>query len=275
MPFPMHRPPPPLRGLVAVAPGYRAPASPTGLHRGLPSRHLTLVLELRAPLRVAGAGGEVAAHAVVGGLHTRPAMIDASIDQEGLQYALTPPAARMLLGVPAAELRGSTVELADLVGAQAADLVARLRDTRSWAERFALVDEALLARLRRAPRGDVDAELTEAWRLLVGRQGRLRVADVAERVGWSRRHLSEQFRSATGVTPKEAARIARFEAARDLLLTGPPPLADVAARCGYADQSHLAREWRSFAGCSVGTWLREELPFLHDSAPADPSRSQA
>ncbi|WP_211489636.1 helix-turn-helix domain-containing protein [Georgenia thermotolerans] len=62
-------------------------------------------------------------------------------------------------------------------------------------------------------------------------------------------------------------RIARFEHARALLLgPGRPGLADVAARAGYADQSHLAREWRALAGCSVGTWLREELPFVQDGA---------
>jgi hypothetical protein len=26
--------------------------------------------------------------------------------------------------------------------------------------------------------------------------------------------------------------------------------------------THLAREWHWFAGCSIGTWLREELPFV-------------
>ena len=103
-----------------------------------------------------------------------------------------------------------------------------------------------------------------------GSAGRCRIEDLAAHVGWSRRHLSERFRLATGVTPKQAARIARFEATRRLL-TDPrrPPLAEVAVRCGYADQPHLAREWRALAGCSVGTWLREELPFVQDSAPVE------
>jgi AraC-like DNA-binding protein len=264
--FAVHLPPPPLRPFVAGAHGYRAPPNPTGLHRGLPSRHLTLVLELRAPLRVAGLGSAVAAHGVVGGLHTRPALIDASAAQEGLQYALTPPAARVLLGVPAAELRGQTLDLADLLGASAADLVAVLRDTAGWPERFALIDAALLRRLGNAPRDDTPDEVAEAWRLITTRHGRPRVTEVAAHVGWSRRHLSERFRLATGLTPKEAARIARFETARSLLLAPAPiPLAELAVRCGYADQPHLAREWREFTGCSVGTWLRQELPFVHDS----------
>lgn len=92
------------------------------------------------------------------------------------------------------------------------------------------------------------------------------VATVAERVGWGRRHLSERFRRATGLTPKEAARVARFEAAlRMLTAARRPRLVDIAVACGYADQPHLAREWRTLAGCSVGTWLRDELPFVQDA----------
>ncbi|MDP9429928.1 MAG: helix-turn-helix transcriptional regulator [Actinomycetota bacterium] len=98
---------------------------------------------------------------------------------------------------------------------------------------------------------------------------RCRIEDVAAHVGWSRRHLTERFRLATGLTPKRAARIARFEAARRMLVDPRrPPLAEIAARCRYADQPHLAREWRALAGCSVGTWLRKELPFVQDSVPA-------
>ncbi|TFV64580.1 AraC family transcriptional regulator [Geodermatophilus sp. DF01-2] len=254
-----------MRPFVAAAHGYRSPANPTGVHRGLPSRYLTLVVELAAPLRVSGPGSAVAAHAVVGGLHTQAALIDATRPQDGVQYALTPPAASALLGVPAAELAERTLDLADVLGPAADRLVDDLGTATGWTQRFAVLDAALAERLseRVTP---MPPEVREAWRLVHGSSGRCRVGDLAAHVGWSRRHLTERFRLATGLTPKQAARIARFEAARRLLVDRRrPPLAEVAARCGYADQPHLAREWRALAGCSVGTWLREELPFVQDA----------
>lgn len=263
-----HVPPVPLRPFVSAALGYRVPASPTGIHRGLPSRHITLVVELAAPLRVTGPNGRVAAHAVVGGLHSRAVLIDASTTQDGLQYGLTPLGARALLGVPAGELSGHTVDLVDVVGPAAVRLVDDLHHATGWRERFRLLDAALLGRLGDAP-ATIPAEVAEAWRLIFASDGRVRISAVAAHVGYSRRHLSERFRSATGLTPKVAARVARFEAARTLLVAPHRmSLADVAARCGYVDQSHLVREWRGFAGCSVGTWLAEELPFVQDG-PAD------
>ncbi|MGY1811040.1 helix-turn-helix domain-containing protein [Blastococcus sp. SYSU D00669] len=275
MEFVAHPVPAPLRPFVAVAHGYRVAANPSGVHRGLPSRHLTLVVELAAPLRVAGLGEDVAAHAVLGGLHTRPALIDATRPQDGLQYGLTPAAARALFGLPAAELGERVVDLAAVLGRAADRLVEQLAEAGTWAERFARLDAALLARLS-GSRGAVPPEVGEAWRLTVTGDGRRRVEEVAAAVGWSRRHLSEQFRLATGIGPKQAARIARFEAARRLLLgPGRPSLAEIAVRCGYADQPHLQREWRALAGCSIGTWLREELPFLQDDDRAEQAASPA
>jgi AraC-like DNA-binding protein len=270
-----HRVPAPLRPFVAQAHGYRTPPNPAGVHRGLPSRHLTLVVELAAPLRVTGLGSPVAAHAVVGGLHTRPALIDAALPQDGLQYGLTPLAAGALLGLPAVELSGRAVDLADVLGRAADRLVDDLVAAPDWPQRFARLDAALLERLS-GPGVPVPPEVREAWRLLHASDGRRRAGELAAHVGWSRRHLGERFRLATGLTPKQAARIARFEATRRLLLDPRrPPLAEIAVRCGYADQPHLAREWRALAGCSVGTWLREEFPFVQDGAPAEGAPSHA
>ena len=239
---------------------------PNGLHRGLPSRHLTLVVELLGPLRVTQGGNAVASHAVVAGLHAGPAFIDASVAQEGVQYGLTPRAARALLGVPAHELAGSTVPLSALLGPVAEIVVEQMACAASWQERFARLDAALLRRLAECRAVAPDSpEVVEAWRQVLASDGRIRVHDLARHVGWGRRHLSERFHRATGLTPKQAGRVARFEAARRLLLQPQAPaLVDVASRCGYADQSHLTREWLALAGCNVGTWLREELPFVQD-----------
>jgi transcriptional regulator GlxA family with amidase domain len=56
-----------------------------------------------------------------------------------------------------------------------------------------------------------------------------------------------RFRAQLGITPKHAARLVRFDHAAHLLAAG-RPAAEVAAASGYADQSHLHRETREFAG---------------------------
>lgn len=270
-----HLPPPALAPFVTAAHGYRVPAYPSGLHRGLPSVSMTLVIELGGRLRTTGLSTEVSSHAVVCGLHTRPALIDARAPMDGVQYALTPLGSRAVLGVTASELHDRPVELAEVLGPAAADVVDQLHEARTWAERFAVVDRALVGHLEESV-PPVPAEVLEAWRLILTGQGRLPVSALAAHVGWSRRHLSERLRRATGLSPKQLSRVARFEAAR-ALLTGhvPPALARTAALTGYADQSHLDREWRALTGCSPTAWMREELPFVQDDGPSGGADSGA
>jgi transcriptional regulator GlxA family with amidase domain len=93
----------------------------------------------------------------------------------------------------------------------------------------------------------VDPEVAQAWRRTRLSRGRLRVEGLADEVGWSRKRLWSRFRAQLGVSPKVAARLVRFDHAAHLLAAGRAP-AEVAVGCGYADQPHLHREVRAFAG---------------------------
>lgn len=246
-----------------------------GVHRGLPSTTVTLVLPLDRPLRVSWASDPASLHAgwsSLSGLHTAPAAIHHDGSQRGVQLALTVEGARALLGRPAATLSGSLTDFeeADVVPAVLRALPERLQETDGWDARVAVVDRTLAAvaahRSGAAPRPEVGRALA---RLTRG----ARVADVADEVGYSRRRLTSLVRAECGLAPKDWQRIARFESSRRLI--GRRPLAEVAARCGYSDQAHLSREWVALAGCPPTTWLREEFPFVQDPDAADGGSSGA
>jgi AraC-like DNA-binding protein len=269
--FIAHRPHPALRGLVADAVGYRQEGLAPGTHRGLPSPTLTLVVPLDGPLDVAAHPDPAQApgryDALLGGLHTTPALIRHPGRQAGLQLSLAPLGARRLLGVPAGELAALDVHLADVLGPTGTELVDRVRAADGWPARFAAAEDVL----RRAvlPAGDPAPEVAEAWRLTLASAGRLRVAEIARRVGWSERHLTNRFRTETGLAPKEAARVVRFDRARRRLTARPRPgLAALAAAAGYADQAHLTRDWRAFTGLPPLRWMAAEFGFVQDHAAA-------
>jgi AraC-like DNA-binding protein len=186
--------------------------------------------------------------------------------QHGIQLALTPLGVRTLLGLPVGAIVRDMVGHDDLPGGVPESLLARLSTCPAWGSRVDHRDEHHRGLLRRAqdPRDAVPPEVTEAWRLLRVTRDRCRVDELARRVGWSRRHLAERFAAEHGIGPKQAARLMRFEHARTLVLDG-GRLAEVAARTGYADQAHLARDWRVLAGQPVTAMLAEQLPFLQDS----------
>ncbi|WP_371495289.1 helix-turn-helix domain-containing protein [Kitasatospora sp. NBC_00374] len=257
------RPAAPLRPYVAWYSGYRQRGLAPARHRGLPSPWLTFILTLDEPLTVAAHPDPrqpgAAYDSLLGGLHTTPALITHQGSQSGIQLALHPLGARALLGLPAGELASLDLPAEALLGPAVHELRERVLAAPDWAGRFAVLDQELtgLARPARAP----DPEVCRAWQLLTATGGALPVAELAREVGWSRRHLAGRFRRETGLTPKAAARVIRFDRARRRLDSpGAGGLAGLAARTGYFDQAHLAREFRALAGCSPTRWLAEERP---------------
>ena len=101
--------------------------------------------------------------------------------------------------------------------------------------------------------------------------GAVPVTDLAREAGVHRVHLARTFRDHVGVPVTEYARRLRLESARRLLAEG-IPLARVAARSGFADQSHLTRVMRSTWGVTPAGLRRTLHPYKTDvPAAAYPS----
>jgi AraC-like DNA-binding protein len=259
------RPAGPLRAVVAEHHAYRQRGVLPARHLGLPSPWLTLIFTLDEPMHVACHPDpqQAPAHyrALVGGLHTTPAVIAHDGAQSGIQLQVSPLGARALLGVPAGELAGLDIHAADVLGLLGAELPERLRAADSWDARFRLLDDRL-GRLLDPDAAPPAPEVRRAWRVLRASGGTARIADVAREVGWSERHLAARFRTEIGLTPKAAARVIRFDRARRLVPRVPGAV--VAATCGYADQAHLVREFVAFTGLGPRAWLAAEVGNLQD-----------
>jgi AraC-like DNA-binding protein len=254
------RPRGPLAKVVSEHHAYRQRGLAPARHIGLPSAALTLIVTVDEPLVIAEhvnpeqAPGEY--NALIGGLHTRPALITHDGAQSGIQLTLSPLGTRAMFGVPAGELAALDLDLGELLGPLATELHERVRHVDTWQARFAVLDRALGARLNLDDRPP--PEVCRAWHRLRSTQGRIGIASLAREVGWSERHLASRFRTEIGLTPKAAARVIRFHRARRLI--GHRPGADVAAECGYFDQAHLVRDFVAFSGLTPTAWLAAERP---------------
>jgi AraC-like DNA-binding protein len=221
-----------------------------------------LIFTLDEPLVVAAhpdprqAPGEF--DTLLGGLHVSPAWITHPGRQSGVQVAVHPLGCRALFGLPAAEIAHQDVELTTLAGdGLVREIRERLVAAPDWAGRFAVLDAILLRGLRAGV--EVRPEVAYAIKRLF--RGDVPIASVAGEVGWSGRYLTDRFRAEVGLRPKEAARVARFDRARRAIRPS-ARLADIAAGHGFADQSHLVREFQAFAGCAPSEWLADEFGFV-------------
>jgi len=264
-------PAPALRPFVERYTGYRLADFPPGIHRGLPSRHLTLIASIGPAIDVVSQTDPRQSPAVygcvVGGLQAGTALIAHDGNQEGVSVELTPLGCRAVLGAPTGALWDTSLELADLAGVAGRELWERLQGTVAWSERFGVCDEVLLGLLDPVT---VAGELAWCWQALVASGGNLAVREMAAETGWSRQHLARRFRAEFGLSPKLAGRIVRFDRARRLLQQAPAAfsIADVAMACGYFDHAHLDRDFAGFAGCTPTELLTDDLPSVQDEAVA-------
>lgn len=196
----------------------------------------------------------------VAGLHDGFVVTEHGGRQAGIQVDLTPLGAYQVLGVPPSEFANGVVELDALGSRPLAELADRLASAPDWSARFALLDGELL---RWADEGQQpDPAVRWAWHQLRRAHGQVAVRVLADEIGWSHRHFVARFRHHIGLAPKPTGRVLRFQHAVQLLTADhtSATISDVAAACGYADHSHLVRDFRDLAGCTPSALLGAQLP---------------
>jgi len=114
----------------------------------------------------------------------------------------------------------------------------------------------------------------ELARIIDGDPEVLQLADVAARLSVSERTVTRIARRFVGVTPAAMIRRRRLqEAAEQLRADAGIPLAEVAARHGYADQSHLSRDFRAVLGFTPAAYRTDAARGGADAATAPPAAS--
>lgn len=83
--------------------------------------------------------------------------------------------------------------------------------------------------------------------------------ELAELVRLNPSHFGRAFRNSLGEPPHEYVIRRRVERAQGLMLSTDASLSDIALDCGLADQSHLTRLFRRFAGESPRAWRRARI----------------
>jgi AraC-like DNA-binding protein len=222
-----HPTPPALRGKVECGWSVRnAVDSPAQVQHVLPDGCMDLVWM----------GGEL----VVAGPDTEPHPVRRQPGTASAGLRFEPGMLPALLGVPASALRDQRVPLAELHPALARRASARLEPGAAPA--------AILTVLGHVAAALPGPQAEPGLRAVAAHLGTgASAGETAQRVGWTDRSLHRRCLAAFGYGPAVLRRVLRFRRAADLLHAG-VPIAEAAARAGYADQPHLSREVRLFAG---------------------------
>ena len=98
---------------------------------------------------------------------------------------------------------------------------------------------------------EIDERLSKATRIFIESEGLAKIAETAREIGLSERQFERNYQKASGMSPKQFARICRFRAtAIDMVKNSEQNWATRAAEKGFTDQSHLNREFSNLTGNS-------------------------
>ena len=147
------------------------------------------------------------------------------------------------------QLNDQVSDLTGLLHSSVTTLHTRLLETSDLADRVTLIEAFLFSQLaRNEKRFDQINLVGDVTRYMARHHFHDPVAHVAAQSGFSSRYLQKLFLQYTGLTPKSFLKINRFRNSLNSLENNNESLSSIAYDCGYFDQSHFIKEFKSFTG---------------------------
>lgn len=161
---------------------------------------------------------------------------------------------------PAHRLLDERLELGAVWRPEADSLRDALFDASSISDRAGIMDRMLLRHLPVLP----PPAVAGAVAALQASRGALPIGEIARDLGISRRQLERLFAEHVGLSPKVTARIVRFRQSVEALLDNRSiRWAQFAVDCGYFDQAHFIRDFRTFSGTTPEMYRLERSHALN------------
>ena len=170
---------------------------------------------------------------------------------------LYPNALRSLFGLKAEELTDSCMDLNHTARRQGFRLVEQLSDARAAGEQIQLLADYLSVQSESNSRIR-DAPMQYALSQILHSKGSLPLKTLQGTLQMTERSFERKFKQWVGISPKLFARICRFQASLTQLRNNDyQKLSDIAFENDYADQSHLIRSFKEFAGLSPNQYQKQ------------------
>jgi AraC-like DNA-binding protein len=211
-------------------------------HRVLPDGRCDIILRFRSDgIRPIGP----IVPAIVGAA-SRFHMVNIEPDMGYVGVRLRPGTAGVILGVSLKNIIDQSIEGYAAIAAMPA-LCALTAPAQSVAELALRLDSFVMERSSRAHTDPLTSGLIDMLHIT---GGRMQVSEIAGLYGVDVRTVHRRIVTATGLAPKQMAKVLQFHRAIRLIADGKLDIASAAFEAGYADQAHMTRIFRNMGGFS-------------------------
>lgn len=160
-----------------------------------------------------------------------------------------------------AEFNNQVSNLTDILGSSIKILHSQLLDTPKTNGRIELIEDFLMKRL--AGTSEKPFKVDKVANILSSikrNTSESNMGDVAFKHGITPRYLHKLIYRYTGLSPKSFNKINRFQQSLKLIAKNEQPLTSIAYDCGYFDQSHFIRDFKSFTSVTPSAYLENSFP---------------
>lgn len=151
------------------------------------------------------------------------------------------------LGIPAHELQDQIISLQEVWGSQAVELHEQLADTETIPARYHLLNH-FFARFLWTLSTPSQPLIEASVRFILKNKGLVSAGQLVRFTGYTERHLERKFAECIGLTPKKFGTIVRLHTSLRQIRTSCEHLTAIAYDRGYADQSHLNKDFKKYTG---------------------------
>lgn len=191
----------------------------------------------------------------ISGGHTKYIVIEAAKNSNMIGVAFKPGGSYNFFGIPMSEIKNRVVSLSDFAPQLLSPLRDLLLEKQTPDEKFSVL-AAFMTRLLK-DRSEMNPVIQYAVQTLSTHSKSISISSLAEKTGYSQKHLISLFEKHTGLSPKQYQRLCRFQnVLREIETKKSINWVDIAGSCGYYDQSHFIHDFQKFSGINPEQYIK-------------------
>ncbi|SDP33066.1 transcriptional regulator, AraC family [Mucilaginibacter sp. OK268] len=160
-----------------------------------------------------------------------------------------PHASSLFFPNPASDFTNESIDLCDIFNKESDDFYSRLMEQHSLEQKIEVLEAFLIQRLIRNKKSNHQLKLVEHLCNYVSNEDRsFNIQSLSAHYGFSERYIQKLFIDWVGINPQKFFSVHRFNRSLELLRSSPKPLTSIAFECGYYDQAHFIKEFKSYTG---------------------------
>jgi len=148
-----------------------------------------------------------------------------------------------------ADFTNESIDLFDVLNKEGSELYYRLMEQPLLEQKVKVLEAFLFDRLMRTRKNQQQITLVEGWcNIICSHDESFDMQRLAAEAGFSERYIQKLFLNYVGITPKSFFSVQRFNKSLQLVRSANMSLTNIAYECGYYDQAHFIREFKSYTG---------------------------